>query len=204
MSARIAESVPEFLCFWSAWLSFGALATRSRMEQSVTINYRWTFEEFLQAYRYHFRHTCRPMFRFGLHFIFGLVLLAGIVGLVRGGDGFSAVPIAFVVVGMYWFTLRPYERRWILRRQFAKQPAKDTPIEWQFAPDKIAAKSGLGHGEYLWQAFTKVVRTPTGLMLYSTDQIYHWLPRHAFVSDADYERVIELLKSKIQSFYDVS
>ena len=174
------------------------------MEQTVTIRYRWTFDELLQAYRYHFRHTCRPVFRFGLHFIFALMLLAGIIGLIRGSGRSSAVPIALVIVGIYWFTLRSLERRWMLRRQFTKQPAKDIDIEWQFAPEKLAAKSGLGHGEYQWHAFTKIVRTPTGLMLYSTDQIYHWLPRHAFSSAGDYEAVVELAQGKIPRFYEVA
>lgn len=172
------------------------------MEQSVTIRYRWTLDDLVRSYHYHFRHTCRPVFRFGLHFIFALILLAGIIGLTRGSGRY--VPIAFIVVGIYWFTLRSLEIRWRLRREFTKQPAKDIEVEWQFAPERIAVKSRLGHGECQWEAYAKIVRTPTGLMLYSTDQIYHWLPRHAFSSAADYDAVVELAKGKISRFYEVA
>ncbi len=141
------------------------------------------------------------MFRFALHFLFALMIVGG-YGLLCGGKS-VAVGIVFILGGVYWFAIRPFERRWMTRRQFAKRPDKDTEIEWLVGPEKLAAKSGLGHGEYFWHAFTKAVRTPAGLMLYLTDQIYHWLPRHAFQSDADYKRVVELAKSRVQRFHDV-
>lgn len=175
-----------------------------RMDQPVTIKYRWTADELLQAYRYHFRHTCRPVFRFGLHIIFALMLLAGVFGLLRESERFSARPIVFVVLGTYWFALRPFERRWMVRRRFSKRSDKDTELEWQVTPDQIQTRSALGRSEFGWQALTKVVRTPTGVMLYPNDQIFHWLPRHGFANDEDFERFVALAKSKIQRHYDVA
>src|SRR5205814_5825837 len=63
-------------------------------------------------YRYHFRHTCRPVFRFGLHFLFGAVLLGGVLMLVTSGpSGRAPLPVAvgFLLVGIYWFAVRPFE-----------------------------------------------------------------------------------------------
>lgn len=174
------------------------------MEQPVTIKYRWTAEELIRAHGYHFRHSCRPVFRFGLHFIFALMLLAGVFVLAKDGIKRGLVPVAFVVVGTYWFTLRSFERRWLLRRQFAKRPDKDTEIEWQITPDKVFIKSGLGSGECEWRAFAKMVRAPDGLMFYPNEQIFHWLPRSAFASAGDFDKVIELAKSKVQRTYEVS
>jgi hypothetical protein len=64
--------------------------------------------------------------------------------------------------------------------------------------------SALAKSEISWQAYTKVVCTPTGVMLYPNDQIYHWLPRHGFTSDAEFERFVEIAKSKLQRHYDVA
>ena len=64
------------------------------MEQTVAIRFRWTANELLQAHRYHFRHTCRPVFRFGLHLFFGVVLLGGVLMLVTTGRSGPAISTA--------------------------------------------------------------------------------------------------------------
>ena len=53
------------------------------------------------------------------------------------------------------------------------------------------------------QSFTKILRTPSGVLLYPIDQIYCWLPRRGFTSDSEFERFIELARGKIQRYYDV-
>src|SRR5690349_8739033 len=127
------------------------------MEQSVTIKYRWTAEELLRAQRYHFRHIYPAVARFAAHGLFALLLVAGVWGLVvwrlrRGEDRFMPLSISFVVLGIYWFTLRGWERRWMTRRRFSKRPDKDAEVEWQVAPERIATRSGLGHSEFGWPA----------------------------------------------------
>jgi hypothetical protein len=168
------------------------------MEQPVTIRFRWTVNDLLRAHRYHFRHSCRLVFRFGLHLIFALVILGG-YGLYQSGKSFAG--IAFAFGGVYWFTLRPFERRWMLRRQLNKNPARDIEFEWQVDSDKIFARSSLAQAEFSWQAFSKMVSTPAGVLLYPNDQIYHWLPRHGFASDPEFKRFVELAKSKIHRQY---
>jgi YcxB-like protein len=177
------------------------------MEQTVTIRFRWTADELLRAHCYHFRHMCRPVFRFGLHLLFAVILLGGVMMLFTSGPSGKAplpVTIGFLIVGSYWFAVRPFEHRWWTRRQFNKRADRDLEIEWQVGSDKILARSALAQSEITWQAFTKMVRTPGGVMLYPNDQMYHWLPRHGFVSDAEFERFVELAKSRIERYYDVA
>lgn len=177
------------------------------MEQPVIIRFRWTEEDLIQAYRYHFRHICRPAFRFALHILFSVLLVGGIFMLVISGPAGKAplpVSLAFLYAGIYWFAIRPFVRRWMLRRQFSKRPDRDIELEWQVDAYKICTQSPLGHAELGWKAFTKIVRTPKGIMVYPNDQIYHWLPRRGFTGDAEFERFFELAKSKIQRHYDVA
>jgi hypothetical protein len=49
-----------------------------------------------------------------------------------------------------------------------------------------------------------MVRTPSGILLYPVNSIFHWLPRSGFASDAEFERCIELARSKIQMHYHVA
>ena len=176
------------------------------MEQPVIIRFRWTDDDLFQAYRYHFRHICRPAFRIGLHFLFAVILIGGVLMLVSSGPAGKAplpVSLSFLFAGIYWFVVRLFERRWVIRRQFSKRPDRDIEIEWQVTADKIRTQSTLGHSEFVWQAFTKMLRTPSGVLLYPVDQIYHWLPRRGFTSDAEFDRFVELARGKIQRYYDV-
>jgi hypothetical protein len=177
------------------------------MEQPVAVRFRWTADELLQAYRYHFRHICRPVFRFGLHFIFALFLFCGVVTLtaLRPDDKSPLlVSIGFLVVGIYWFAIRPFDRRWTVRRRFSKRPDRDIEIEWQAFSDKVLIHSALAQSEASWQAFAKMVRTPSGFLLYPNDQMFHWLPRHGFASDTEFDRFDELTKGKIRRRYIVA
>jgi hypothetical protein len=176
------------------------------MEQPVAIHFRWTAEEMSQAYSYHFRHTCRPAFRVGLNFLFGVILAGGVLMIISSGPSGKAplpVSIGFLLVGIYWFALRQPVRRWSIRREFAKRPDKDLELEWQITPERLAVKCTAGSSEQTWQLIRKVVRTPVGILLYSTEQIYNWLPRHGFSGDSDFERLSEIAKSKVQRFYHV-
>lgn len=123
-----------------------------------------------------------------------------------GPKGKAPLPVAFgfLAAGIYWFAFRQFDRRWSVRRQFKKRPDRDIEIEWQASLDKITTQSALSKSDIQWQVFTKMLRTPNGIMLYPTDQIYHWLPRRGFASDAEFERFIVLAKSKIPNHYDVA
>jgi len=120
-----------------------------------------------------------------------------------GGKAPLPVSIGFLAVGIYWFAIRPFERRWMIRRQFSKRPDRDMEVEWLCDPDKIRAQSAFGHSELGWQAFAKLVQTPVGVMLYSNDQVYHWLPRGGFTSEAEFARFVQLAKSKVHRHYDL-
>jgi hypothetical protein len=176
------------------------------VEQPIVIRYRWTADELYQACRYHFRHGCRRPFRFGLHLLFGVLLVGGVHMFIleysAGGAAFAAA-IAFLVVGVYWFAFFRIHWRWMVRRRFRKRPDRDIELEWQVADEQIQIQSTLGRSEVTWLAFTKMVRTPHGAMLYPTEDFFHWLPRRGFESDAEYERFLDLAKSRIPRYYDV-
>jgi hypothetical protein len=175
------------------------------MEQPIVVRFRWTADELLRAYQYHFRHVSRPAYRFAANFIVALNIWIGF-WLVRGGDSirYVALGIALMALGVYWFFFRRLERRWMIRRAFRKRPDRDVEFEWQLAPDKIRTQSSLGSSEFGWPSFTKMVRTPSGVLLYPVNEIFHWLPRSGFTSEAEFERCIELARSGIERQYEVA
>jgi hypothetical protein len=176
------------------------------MEQPITAKYCWSAEDFVQANRYHLRHLFHPLTRFGLHVLFAILFLAGIGGLLTypkpNGTSLS-VQIGCMIAGLYWFVVRRFDFRWTMRHRYAKRPDRDSEMEWAIGPDMIAVRWCLGYSEFKWEAICKVVRTPGALMLYPLDQLFCYLPSHGFSSDAEFEQVVELAKSKVARFYRV-
>ena len=77
------------------------LAYSPRMEQLIIIvRFRWTADELVRAYRYHFRHLYRPVWRFAAHFLFALNIWIGFC-MIRSGM-YVPLGIALMVVGVYW------------------------------------------------------------------------------------------------------
>ena len=173
------------------------------MEPPITVRFLWTANELCLGYHYHFRHICRPTIRFGLHAIFALVLCGGALACMQERGWGLVAPLVAVWVGLYWFFIRGYAFRWAVRRQFAKRPDKNAEIEWQIAADKLTVRSSLGYSEFSWRALAKVLRTPQGLMLYPFDNLFHWLPRHSFLSDAEFDRAADLARTMVPRFYIV-
>ena len=171
------------------------------MEQPITVKYRWSADDMFQGYRYALRQHWRPMFRAAfsaaIYIVAVLCVVAGIVAYCR--SDFSAGVIVCPLFGLLWL-FRVKMLRWFVRWRFARRPDRDMVIEWGIAPDKLMVRSPVGHSEISWKAFVKVVRTPSGIMLYPLKQIYHYLPRRGFASDAEFEQVAALAQSRVQRF----
>jgi hypothetical protein len=168
------------------------------MEDPIIARYRWTADELLLATRYHDR-VCRPAFRRAINAMFAGLLAVGVVGCFYENDLVYLVPVCG---GIYWFGIRPFERRRMIRFRFARRPDKDQEIEWQFEPEGIRVSYANALSTCTWEHFAKAVRTPEGLLFYPTDLMFQWVPRRAFAGDAEFERVAELAQGKVQRFYE--
>ncbi len=172
------------------------------MEQPIVVKFRWSAEDLLQGYRCHQCLACRRPFRilFGAT-IYGLAFLSVFAGIISYWHG-ELIPMLFILFPgialcrLLW----PFLQHWLVRRQFAKRPDQDMEIEWQIMPNNLSVKDRHGHGEFCWDAIVQVVRTPSGLMLYKLENMFHYLPRRGFASDAEFEQITELAKSKVRKF----
>lgn len=111
--------------------------------------------------------------------------------------------LAFVIAGVYWFAIRPFHFRWMLRRKFTNNPDRNLVIEWQVDEDQLS-RSGHWRSAFEWEMFRMILSTPRGVLLYFPTGSFFWLPRHGFVSDAEFERFIALAKGKLHGFYHMA
>jgi hypothetical protein len=170
--------------------------------EPIVINFKWIVEDLLAARKWHFRHICRPVFRWAIHVIVALIVAVSLFSLLR--VGLSPIPIGFVTVAIYLYLIRPFEVRWAARRQFAKRPDKNTDIQWTVSPERISTLTTLGSSEFQWAALTKIIRTPDGFLFYPNEQIFHFLPVRGFRADADYQRLAELASEHASKFVELT
>jgi hypothetical protein len=174
------------------------------MQSPVTVKFRWSADDLYEAYCCHQRQRCRHAFRVLMNAsIYSFVVLGCVAGVVayRAGDSWGFF-LAIVLSSFLWWS-RSYWYRWLVKRQFAKRPDRNVDVEWEIAPDKVLVRSPLGHAEYKWEAFAKVVRTPSGIMFYPLEQIFHYLPRRGFANEAELEQVAALVASRVHKFRSV-
>ena len=174
------------------------------MEQPIVVRYRLTLEEYLQGRHYNARWTCRPLYRLFAHFFVCMMMVVGIFGITDRGHNAPPliVSLVLILVGVYWFAIRRFHNRWMLRHDFSKHPDKDVEVEWRISSNKLS------HGvapdfELNWEIFRFIVCAPKGVLLYFPTG-YFWLPRYSFANDTEYERFIELAKSKFRKLYHVA
>ena len=169
------------------------------MSEPLVCTFRWTSEELLTATRYHRRHQVRRPIRFAAHAVAFLILTVSAASLVT--SGFSSAPAGFLFGGVYWYLLRPLELRWWTRRRFTKRPDANTLVTWSLAERGVTtAAEGLGTSEFAWNAVHKCVHTPNGLLLYSLDNLFHWIPNSGFASLEAAQRASELVRRNVAQY----
>jgi hypothetical protein len=132
----------------------------------------------------------------------GLAVVGGVAGLLHGGtDRWICGVIA--AGGLYFLFLRPLEVRFWTRRQFVRRPDKNKEIEWLFAIDRIEVSSSSANSSFTWDELAKAVYCPEGLLLYQNEQIFHWIPAHAFQSPDELDRAAEMASAALKGFYTV-
>lgn len=174
------------------------------MPEPIVANFTWTADELLQANRYHFRHTCRPIFRYGIYLIACLAILPGLASLVSSEElKLNRSEFLVALAGLYLFLVRPIEKRLWTRWKFRNRPDRDVDFTWNASDTQLTQQSSLGSSETTWDMFSKFVYAPPGVLLYQNDEVFHWVPREGFTSEEQFKRFIELAKSKIDRSYEV-
>jgi hypothetical protein len=92
---------------------------------------------------------------------------------------------------LHWVFDWPLTRA-MVRRRFKDMPSAGRRISWQIGPDKLKVMSDGGDGgELPWTAITGVWEGSSGFVLFQPHNVTHFLPRAAFESEEDMERIRE-------------
>lgn len=165
-----------------------APTTHNALDVAIA-RFRWTVDELNNAYRNHYRYSVSPLARICVIVVSGTCLLGST--FVFATTNASGAVAGLMLGSGALLALACFSRNLSApRSQFRRRPDHDIDLEWRFGPEEIRFHSKLCDARFVWSAFIKVVKAEDGLLLYSLPSHFHWLPRHAFASDADFERVV--------------
>jgi hypothetical protein len=166
--------------------------------EPIAVKYIWTADELIEARRCHMRVLLRRPFRIGLYGIAIFFFVGGLAILFAEGNSFIGWAITLFPIVCYG--LWPAYIRIVLRYHFRKRPDKDISIEWEIADDLIVVRSERSYSQFTWSVLARVAASSTGLLFYPNYQVFQWLPRHGFTSQADFEHASEIAQANCKQF----
>ncbi len=100
---------------------------------------------------------------------------------------------------LHWIFDWPLTRA-IVRRRFPEMPSANRSIDWEIDDDGLTVSMDSGErGTFPWEAVREAWEGPFGFVLSQDHNVTHWLPKAAFASEEDVEKVRDLLRRKVRS-----
>ncbi len=90
--------------------------------------------------------------------------------------------------------------RVIVRRRFAEMPSANRRISWEIDEKGLTVSTDRGErGTFGWEAVREAWESPRGFILAQDRNVTHWLPKTAFASEEDIDRIRDLLNRKVRT-----
>ncbi len=179
------------------------------METPIIVRYPWSADEALLVNGLHMRFSpqgkkaYRRLRIAGIIFICtGAVFLCAIGGTPEKTKT-AIIASFFILLGAAYLVLGKYLFRWAARKSYAKHPAKDLPVTYEFSDEKFSVVNAVSSSEMQWRVVGKILRTEKGFLLYVTDTQIHWLPVHGFETGEAVEHFATLARGKTENYKDV-
>jgi hypothetical protein len=157
-----------------------------KQDQVIEGSYPWTREEIARSGMWHFRASNRWMGRW-LSIILIIVGGARLVLAILNHESIT-IEIGFIIVILLIALLSlsiPVLMRAIISVNFSHHPELGKQVHLQITVKEIKIEmEGSPATVFKWKDLTKVVHTRDGLLCYSGDMQYHWLPFKAFEDTA--------------------
>jgi hypothetical protein len=109
----------------------------------------------------------------------------------------GAIIAGFGLLGPIGWAAAP---SWLAWWQFRRDPNQNAEIEWRFSADNIDIITPQSSTQAKWSAVFKVAQAPDGLFFYFMPQVNHWIPKHGFASEAEFDAAAELARKNCQNF----
>ena len=166
------------------------------MNEEITASYTFNADALLPAYRWHQRRKLRLRL--------SVFLVICVTAFIYGLSSSREVPISIYIVGgvaallvglLIWMASQ-YANRFFWKRRINAMPVCGKEVKWIADKDTVRCFLSGADSNIQWNLFYESVQTPAGTLLYPQRNLFYWLPKTAFASEADYSRFLDLLAAK--------
>jgi hypothetical protein len=98
---------------------------------------------------------------------------------------------------LFWLLGIPLVQRWQASRSLQTTPALQGEQVYVFDDTEISVSAGLSRGTTNWRAIVRFVETPNLFLLFLSNQVAYFIPKHGFASEADVAQFTKLLAEKV-------
>ena len=165
----------------------------------IHAHYTWTADLCVAAYRVALRNSLQHKIRIAI--IVVLIVLGVLIAVEPSTGGIRGIGgigwIIALAAAVLLATSRP-ARNWWIRKRFARRPDADAPMSVALGDDGLKFDMpGIAKSEAAWASVYKAVLSRDGLLLYSNERMFHWLPRDAFASADDFAAARGLIEANV-------
>jgi hypothetical protein len=168
------------------------------MSEEITASYVFNADTLLHAFGWHQRR------KLGVRV--GAMVLGYSIWLVAVWNSLSKkeLPAWFYLVVLVSVTLLGFAFWWAIqktnqffyKRRIRAIPSHGKEVKWIASGDSFKCLLSGGDSTTSWDLVFESVQTPEGALVYPQKNFFYWLPKTAFVSEADYTRFVDILAAK--------
>ena len=130
-----------------------------------------------------------------------VVVVIGSIGAAWLGISDGKVEVqdvlpSLLLLGSLGFYIRRSNDVTALSEQIRQLPEIDELSTWTITENGYEVKTGDVNHAISWANVLETVSTPDGVLVYVQKDLFEWLPKAAFASEADYDRFLTLLAAK--------
>lgn len=172
------------------------------MIQGITVTTPFDEATMLVGLRWYNRSSRKlRLLRLGLFFGAGLLIFYGVLmSVAPAHDTLFHLLLCVVIPASGLAAILFGLRNFVERRQFLaglkSSPLFDSSVEYYFGEDVVKMTTDHSKSESSWAIYKKSMSTPEGVLMFHQKRLFGWLPKTAFISEADYNRFLDLLAAK--------
>ncbi|MBB5036662.1 YcxB family protein [Prosthecobacter dejongeii] len=171
------------------------------MNEEITGSYVIDTASFKAAFKWHLHRLTRWKWLALIVLVFCISMGTVASSDLQGNKAIGMAVVMFVLVTLgciIWYALMIGTFRFMLKQQIKRIPAYGMTLRYVMTEDGLRSTAGGAESFLPWNLVIKSIATPDGVLVYPQQNLFNWLPKTAFTSEADYARFLQLITSKTQ------
>ena len=171
---------------------------------ALVVRYIMTVEDVIEGLNLHGRAQHAGALMRWIRPVLSILAIAAAVLVSVALQRIHVPSLLLGLFGVYQLFFRDKLMASLRRRQYGTHPSMGKEIEWRISEDGVEVRSELGESDLRWGGVVGAVVGEVGLLLYSTKQIFHHLPRRGVETPENWERLKVLVQKQSLKYKEIT